>query len=667
MNAIAQALSVALVDFVWQGLWIAFGLWAILLLLKDRSPRARYAASAIALAAMAMLPLVTALLAYRAHSAGQPVSGWTQVIPEAVIGASTAGMRSFDWSAWLERWALPAWALGVLLFSIRLVWSARRISQLRRQSTTPEAALLALAARLAERMHLARPARVLITQAADCPSVAGWVRPVVLLPAATLVGLTPQQLEAILAHELAHIRRYDYLFNMLQSIVETLLFYHPAVWWVSSRMRRERELCCDDMAVAACGDALCYARALTRLERLRLTAPGMALGSTGGPLMYRIRRIVGERNPTAPSKLPGILALSLGLLTLTIHMPWARAQQPERLAPVVAEDNILADDDGVTVNAGNARIVERRPVEYPGAALEKGIQGTVVVEVTLDAAGTVTDARVLSGPAELRKAALQSVLEWQFADAGSGSTCEISITFQPPDSTARVISDGVSGAVSDSVSGGIGISGGVGGGVGGGVSSGVSGGVAGGISRVIPDGIHGGVDSDTRAAVRQATEEELEARLKMLRDQALRKAIESARIDQLESGILARQGAVESLEQQLQALQQRSVLTADAAALAESQKAQIMALEKRLAELQGLTGRRLKSITIVGLGDSQRDALLSILPAHVGDTLIDDSAAKIRAVVSQFDPNLGLSFQVGTDGEVEIRIAAPDHGAERHL
>ncbi len=125
----------------------------------------------------------------------------------------------------------------------------------------------------------------------------GWIRPALLLPAATLAGLTPQQLEAVLAHELAHILRYDYVVNMLQTVVETLLFYHPAVWWASGRMRQERELCCDDLAVSACGDALCYARALTRLERLRVGAPahaGLALGSTGGSLLYRIRRIMGE-------------------------------------------------------------------------------------------------------------------------------------------------------------------------------------------------------------------------------------------------------------------------------------------------------------------------------------------------------------------------------------
>ena len=101
------------------------------------------------------------------------------------------------------------------------------------------------------------------------PTVIGWLKPVVLLPASALAALTPQQLEAILAHELAHIRRHDYLVNLLQTLVETLLFYHPAVWWLSRRIRIERENCCDDLAVSLCGDPVAYAAALADLEALR--------------------------------------------------------------------------------------------------------------------------------------------------------------------------------------------------------------------------------------------------------------------------------------------------------------------------------------------------------------------------------------------------------------
>jgi beta-lactamase regulating signal transducer with metallopeptidase domain len=295
MTAIAQALSVALIDFVWQGLLAAFLLWTALLILRNRSARARYVASCVALAVMAMLPLVTVSLVYAAAAVSHARTGLETIASQSLRAmAVSAPSATWNWAGWLARWALPMWSLGVLLCSLRLVWAARQISALRRQSKPAEAAVRAMVAGIQERMKLARPVRVLVSAVSDCPSVIGWIRPALLLPAATVMGLTPQQLEAVLAHELAHILRYDYLVNMLQAVVETLLFYHPAVWWASARIRQERELCCDDLAVDSCGDALCYARALTRLERLRGTTPRLALGSNGAGLLYRIKRLAGE-------------------------------------------------------------------------------------------------------------------------------------------------------------------------------------------------------------------------------------------------------------------------------------------------------------------------------------------------------------------------------------
>ena len=127
--------------------------------------------------------------------------------------------------------------------------------------------------------------------------VIGWLRPVVLVPAGLLAGLTPHQLEAVLAHELAHIRRHDYLVNLLQNIVETFFFYHPAVWWISRQIRTEREHCCDDLAAAVCGSTLDYARALTALAELRHTSGVFGLAATGGSLVNRIARLAGVGNP----------------------------------------------------------------------------------------------------------------------------------------------------------------------------------------------------------------------------------------------------------------------------------------------------------------------------------------------------------------------------------
>src|SRR5262249_35159064 len=124
------------------------------------------------------------------------------------------------------------------------------------------------------------------------PMVIGWLRPCILLPVTALTGLSESQMEAILVHELAHIRRPDYLVNLLQTAIETLLFYHPAVWWVGKQMRIERENCCDDIAVVACGSAFEYAGALAEMEEIRGRAPAPALAANGGELLGRIRRIL---------------------------------------------------------------------------------------------------------------------------------------------------------------------------------------------------------------------------------------------------------------------------------------------------------------------------------------------------------------------------------------
>ena len=123
--------------------------------------------------------------------------------------------------------------------------------------------------KLGARIGLSRPVRLLVSALVQAPTVVGWLRPVMLVPVGALGGLPPEHLEALLLHELAHIRRHDYLVNILQSVAEALLFYHPAVWWVSVHIRAERELCCDDVAVSVSGDAFTYARALAQLEQYR--------------------------------------------------------------------------------------------------------------------------------------------------------------------------------------------------------------------------------------------------------------------------------------------------------------------------------------------------------------------------------------------------------------
>ena len=136
------------------------------------------------------------------------------------------------------------------------------------------------------------------------PVIVGHLKPVIVLPAAALAGLSPAHVEAIIAHELAHVRRHDYLVNLAQTVIETLLFYHPAVWWVSHHVRVAREHCCDDIAVTVCRSRHEYVRALLDLEELRDGTPALALGATDGSLLARGRRLlVPQQGRTSPPRL----------------------------------------------------------------------------------------------------------------------------------------------------------------------------------------------------------------------------------------------------------------------------------------------------------------------------------------------------------------------------
>ncbi len=320
MNPMADALSSALLHFVWQGLAVASLLWIALGLTRGCSANARYVASCVALAVQAALPVLTTLLLYSSTPL-RHVSSKVHMPIRIVLKSPTTAI---DWQGWI----LPLWIAGALIFSIRLSWGYLQVTALRKRGIAADTALRTMVSGLAKRMGLSRSVEVLTASLLDGPSVIGWIRPVILIPAATIAGLTPEQLEMILAHELAHIRRFDYLVNFAQMLVETLLFYHPAVWWVSGRIRQERELCCDDIAVQVCGNPISYSRALTALERLRSGAPTVALGAASQPLLYRIQRLTGVRTQDNSSRWPAILAICTVLACCALNVDWAQGQAP---------------------------------------------------------------------------------------------------------------------------------------------------------------------------------------------------------------------------------------------------------------------------------------------------------------------------------------------------
>ncbi len=328
---VTQALGWALLHSVWQCTLAAGALASLLAIVPVRAARTRYALAVTTLILMLAVPVATAVRlraggplagAVIAPAPGAslgatlPPAGTEPAIPAAGRPGPSLAMRL---RAGLEPalpWIVVAWLAGVVILSIRLAsgWLVtRRLSSVGTRPVPP--ACREALARLVVRLRVTRPVRVLESAVVQVPAVIGWLRPVVLLPASALTGLTPLQLDALLAHELAHVRRYDYLVNLLQSAIETLLFYHPAVWWVSRRVRDEREHCCDDVAVAACGDAHFYATALLGMERLRNPMPALSMAAAGGSLVERVRRLMTPVPAEIfPRGLAGALAVMLALV-----------------------------------------------------------------------------------------------------------------------------------------------------------------------------------------------------------------------------------------------------------------------------------------------------------------------------------------------------------------
>ena len=293
--------AMALLHFLWQGALIHLTLALALRAIAPHRANLRYSLGVAALLLMALAPIVTAGLL--ARPAATPLDETLPLLTQPVVAPGSGALDDQRESAARSRapalaaplrnaaaalsplasplqpampWLVAAWLTGVVMLAMRLLGGWMRLRSIVRSGRRPNTPLYdEMVARLGARLRVSRPVRVLESAAVHAPAVIGWLRPVLLVPASMIGGLTVPQLEAILAHELAHVRRHDYAVNMLQTVIETVLFYHPAVWWVSRQVRREREHCCDDLAVATSGDARLFASAL--LDLLLVTEKGQSV------------------------------------------------------------------------------------------------------------------------------------------------------------------------------------------------------------------------------------------------------------------------------------------------------------------------------------------------------------------------------------------------------
>lgn len=286
-----QMFGWALLHSLWQGLILASLLKGALSLSKRVSSNVRYLIGCVTLLLMLLLPVSTVLWS-NSVPPPPPIPQQQSVAPPSREGHVTVPLEEAtssetpsriilsetdsSYKSWMHRaekdfmpWVVLVWSFGVFISSLRLlgIWTyTQRLKLIEKHMVLEQWA--ETLQKLSRQLRVSRPVVLLESSLVKVPTVIGWLKPMILIPSCALTGLTPQQFELILAHELAHIRRHDYLVNLFQTIIETLLFYHPAAWWVSGQIRNERENACDDLAVSVSGDAVIYARTLMEMERL---------------------------------------------------------------------------------------------------------------------------------------------------------------------------------------------------------------------------------------------------------------------------------------------------------------------------------------------------------------------------------------------------------------
>ena len=286
----APALASALLHSLWQDALLAVAAALALRAMARARAASRHNVAMAFLIAMVVVPAVQFLRFWDQSGAG---------INDGLLPAMTAPQLAAADNVFVQASSPAApvvvllWLLGVGLMLARRAGGLRAIAAMERRpcrSLPP-----GLQRRLDEMrgaLGIARAVAVRLSDDVLAPFTARLVRPVIWLPLSLLARAPVEQVEALLAHELAHIARRDWLWNGVQCVIEAILFFHPAMWWLGRRIRQEREHACDDLAVAACGDAIALAEALAALERERHSSPPLVLAANGGSLMQRISRLL---------------------------------------------------------------------------------------------------------------------------------------------------------------------------------------------------------------------------------------------------------------------------------------------------------------------------------------------------------------------------------------
>lgn len=342
-DEIISALGWTIVHSLWQGALVAIMLASLLVIMKKTDSRIRSLVSIGALVIFVALTVRTFTDTYNKSIALKEsnlvvVNTTPQVVkpaaPVAIENAATENPASIenyfnnaaDFFIGYFKEHLPMivllWLLGVVVLTLRLIGGYAYTQRLKSHKVFPVTEKWKNSFnQLCKRINIKRPVELAESAIVKIPVTIGYFKPVILLPLGSLTGLPTEQVEAIIVHELAHIQRADFIINIIQSVVETIFFYHPAVWWMSSAIRKERENCCDDMAVETCGDSFTYAKALVNVRAFGSGETGLAMAvfKKNEKLFRRINRmILKQKNPGLSGKLAAASLLLVSLFAATL-------------------------------------------------------------------------------------------------------------------------------------------------------------------------------------------------------------------------------------------------------------------------------------------------------------------------------------------------------------
>lgn len=405
-----SALGWTVMHSFWQAGLVALGLGLALRLFPRQSASWRYRLAYSALLGLFLLAVFNFYRLYKLGSSTEEMLGSFILegqLPLPEQATSNWALMGKSFIGYLDQhlsFIVGFWLAGFAFFALRLIGGLGYTVRLRYQGVSAlDAAWEKRLAGLMQKMGIKQSVKLLESSRVTIPLVIGSFKPIILLPLGTINRLSVEEVEAILAHELSHIWRQDYLLNIIQSIIEVLFYFNPAVWWISALIRVERENCCDDLAVKACGNSLVYAKSLLQLQEDHIKGEvlAMALFRNKTQLLNRIRRILhpSHNHSSAMEKLMITLLLLIGLSCMSLSRQPFSAPSAEDTAPIAtpAVEKVLrtvpvtpAPPATDTLPEGRVRFNVTRRGQKVDALIEEGkiqelkIDGNVIPKAELD-------------------------------------------------------------------------------------------------------------------------------------------------------------------------------------------------------------------------------------------------------------------------------------------